>query len=255
MVDEGEWRPVLLVAESAYLMCYHTRQRDDADHEPLQGAMGVYPLVEHWADLPSYEGTVRSRVYTTEAAADRAGARLQSDHAVTWRQQPGAFVVLDGTDARPGGMQNINAHGSTRVPLVHINAERDLTQVAAFTPIQQHMTLLQLANAELLTDYHARFWALTRRAMVVATQLSRTACPLLARAAIVAARVEAARAVARQTADDQLRRDRDKYRGAQAWSSPGSNPDALISSSRMLPKKASQNSRNEVISPCIPCSV
>ena len=163
LIRAGMWTPTLLVAESLYLICFHAVRDQNGHARPVSGAAGLYPLVTHCDELPSYEGRVHGEEYETEHAAAEAAASLSSDHAITWRLPSGAFVVLDGAAARSGGSQNINdVVGTTLVPSVLIHLDRRITQEVAFTPITANMTIRQLAVAEVLTDYGQRFWRARR---------------------------------------------------------------------------------------------
>mgnify|MGYP007048372644 CR=1 FL=1 len=108
--------------------------------------------------LPSYEGVVRGDVCGSESEA--AAIALTSNHVITWECERGKFVAIDGAQARSGGMQHLNDYrGSGRAHDVEIRRDRTCARTnPRLVPVRPDMSLTEMARAELLTDYQARFW-------------------------------------------------------------------------------------------------
>ena len=104
------------------------------------------------------EGAVRGEVCSSEREA--ADIALNSDHVITWECERGKFVAIDGAQERSGGMQHLNDYrGSGRAHDVEICRDRTCVRTnTRLVPVRPDMDLTEMARAELLTDYQARFW-------------------------------------------------------------------------------------------------
>jgi hypothetical protein len=152
--DGGPWRPSTLVAESGVLV----RMR-------IRGELGMWSLRARARGevLGVYEGRVSGRSFDSEAEAAVARVYRGGEYLITARRDDGSgrasYVLVDGAGARPGGVQRLNdVRGTGRAPDVLIHFDRLVTTARSIEPLSPSFSLAQLADAELLTDYQARFW-------------------------------------------------------------------------------------------------